>query len=262
IGEAAKVDGYMIQPRLTPSLLTFVRSRTELPIIAHYSMLTLFTRYSHVGIELPLMLKLFRMSGADILTFPRPNSRFDVTTEEFVSNLKAAGDPLGSIRPAFPFPTGGNRAEDVGQCYSVLGNFDYGFVAGSAMFEEKGGIAVGAKNLRDALEKLAATETPKARSAAPANGNQPPKTQALMTVEELFAVLAPLAEQVLQIPQFDHGTTMVNTPEWDSLHHIQLLGAIERKFDIKISADDSFRLCSADKLIHYVEARLQEKARA
>src|SRR5262249_13991569 len=187
IGESAKVDGYMIQPRLTPSVLTFVRSRTELPIIAHYSMLTLFTRYSHVGIELPLMLKMFRMSGADILTFPRPNSRFDVSSDEFESNLTAAGKPMGPILPAFPFPTGGNRAEDVGQCFSVLGNFDYGFVAGSAMFEEQGGIGVGAKNLRDALEKLAATETPKARSAAPANGNQPPKAQALMTVEELFA---------------------------------------------------------------------------
>lgn len=262
IGEASKVDGYMIQPRLTPSLLTFVRGRTELPIIAHYSMLTLFTRYSHVGIELPLMLKLFRMSGADILTFPRPNSRFDVATEEFVANLKGATDPLGPILPAFPFPTGGNRAEDVGQCYSVLGNFDYGFVAGSAMFEENGGIGVGANNLRQALETLAATHAPKARAVAPNDGQTVMKTEASITVEQLFAALRPLAEMVLQIPTFDHATTMINTPEWDSLHHIQLLGAIERKFDIKISADDSFRLCSADKLIHYVHARLQEKARA
>jgi len=262
VGEIAKVDGYMIQPRLTPSLLTFVRGRTELPIIAHYSMLTLFTRYAHVGIELPLMLKLFRMSGADILTFPRPNSRFDVATEEFVANLKGATDPLGSILPAFPFPTGGNRAEDVGQCYSVLGNFDYGFVAGSAMFEENGGIAVGADNLRQALETLAATHAPKTPSVASNHGKTALKTEASITVEELFASLGPLAETVLQIPKFDHATTMVNTPEWDSLHHIQLLGAIERKFDIKISADDSFRLCSADKLIHYVHARLQEKARA
>ena len=262
VGESGGVDGYMIQPRLTPSLLTFVRGRTELPIIAHYSMLTLFTRYSHVGIELPLMLKMFRLSGADIVTFPRPNSRFDVTTEEFVANLKASGDPLGSILPAFPFPTGGNRAEDVGQCFSVLGNFDYGFVAGSAMFEEKGGIGVGAKNLRDALEKLAATEQVKTRSTDRANDNGLPKSVGSMTVEELYATVAPLAELVLQIPKFDHTATMVSTPEWDSLRHIQLLGSIERKFDIKISADDSFRLCSADKLIHYVHARLQEKARS
>jgi acyl carrier protein len=82
-----------------------------------------------------------------------------------------------------------------------------------------------------------------------------------MSVEELYAAVAPLAELVLQVPKFDHATNMVNTPEWDSLHHIQLLGSIERKFVIQVSADDSFKLCSADKLIHYVHARLQEKAR-
>ncbi len=241
IGDAAKVDGYMLQPRLTPSLLTFVRNRTELPLIAHYSMLTLFTRYAHVGIEMPLMLKLFRMSGADILTFPRPNSRFDVANEEFEANLKAAGTPLGDIRPAFPFPTGGNRAEDVDQCYKILGNFDYGFVAGSAMFEETGGIGVGAKHLREALDELA--KRPKAK---------------VLTIQELYAAVGPLAEQVLQIPRFDATTTMTSTPAWDSLKHIQLLGAIERKFGIEISADDSFKLCSADRLIQYLQIRLQE----
>jgi ribulose-bisphosphate carboxylase large chain len=241
IGDAAKVDGYMLQPRLTPSLMTFVRNRTELPLIAHYSMLTLFTRYAHVGIEMPLMLKLFRLSGADILTFPRPNSRFDVANEEFESNLKAAGAPLGTIHPSFPFPTGGNRAEDVDQCYKILGNFDYGFVAGSAMFEETGGIGVGAKNLRGALDELATR--PKAK---------------VLTVQELYAAVGPLAEQVLQIPRFDATTTMSSTPAWDSLKHIQLLGAIERKFGIEISADDSFKLCSADRLIQYLQIRLQE----
>jgi ribulose-bisphosphate carboxylase large chain len=258
IGETAKVDGYMVQPRLTPSLLTFVRSRTELPIIAHYSMLTLFTRYSQVGIDLPLMLRMFRMSGADILTFPRPNSRFDVAGDEFEANLTSAGTPLGSIIPAFPFPTGGNRAHDVGQCFSILGNFDYGFVAGSAMFEEAGGICVGAKVLRDALENFAATHAPKIRSSEQPNGNKSPEKEESMSVEELYAVVAPLAEQVLQIPKFDQETTMLSTQAWDSLRHIQLLGAIERKFGIQVSADEAFRLCSADKLIHYLHARLQE----
>jgi ribulose-bisphosphate carboxylase large chain len=262
IGEEAKVDGYMVQPRLTPSLLTLMRSRTELPLIAHYSMLTLFTRYVHVGIEMPLMLKLFRLSGADIVTFPRPNVRFDVSAEEFGENLRVAGSPLGSVLPAFPFPTGGNRAEDVSQCFSILGNFDYGFVAGSAMFEEPGGIAVGSRKLRDALEKLSATVGPvKTGSADRPNGKDTVHTGGPMTVEELFALVSPLAEQVLHIPQFDSATNMTSTPSWDSLRHIQLLGAVERKFAIEISGDDSFRLTSADKLVQYLHARLQQEVR-
>jgi ribulose 1,5-bisphosphate carboxylase large subunit-like protein/acyl carrier protein len=261
IGQDAKVDGYMVQPRLTPSLLTLMRSRTELPLIAHYSMLTLFTRYSHVGIEMSLMLKLFRMSGADIVTFPRPNPRFDVSSEEFTENLRVAGAPLGPILPAFPFPTGGNRAEDVGQCFSVLGNFDYGFVAGSAMFEEPGGICVGAQNLRVALERLSAT----AKSAEPGSvdpsGQGTSQTDRPMTVQELYSIVSPLAEQVLHIPKFDDATNTVSTASWDSLRHIQLLGAVERKFGIEISGDDSFRLTSADKLIQYLHTRLQQEVR-
>lgn len=261
IGEDAKVDGYMVQPRLTPSLLTLMRSRTELPLIAHYSMLTLFTRYVHVGIEMPLMLKLFRLSGADIVTFPRPNVRFDVSSEEFGENLRVAGAPLGSVLPAFPFPTGGNRAEDVSQCFSILGNFDYGFVAGSAMFEEPGGIAVGSRKLRNALEKLAATVVPaQPEGADKADGNAKLKTEGPMTVEELYSVVSPLAEHVLHIPTFDSGTNMTSTPSWDSLRHIQLLGAVERKFGIEISGDDSFRLTSADKLIQYLHTRVQQGA--
>jgi len=262
IGEEAKVDGYMVQPRLTPSLLTLMRSRTELPLIAHYSMLTMFTRYVHVGIEMALMLKLFRLSGADIVTFPRPNVRFDVSAEDFGENVRVAGAPLGSILPAFPFPTGGNRAEDVSQCFSLLGNFDYGFVAGSAMFEEAGGIGVGSKRLREALETLAATVTPtKGSGSEKGNGSGTPKTEGPMTVEELYAVVSPLAEQVLHIPKFDNQTNMTSTPAWDSLRHIQLLGAVERKFSIEISGDDSFRLTSADKLVQYLHARLQQGVR-
>jgi ribulose-bisphosphate carboxylase large chain len=260
VGEQAKVDGYMVQPRLTPSLLTLMRSRTDLPLIAHYSMLTLFTRYAHVGIEMSLMLKLFRMSGADIVTFPRPNPRFDVSAEEFKENLLVAGAPLDSILPAFPFPTGGNRAEDVSQCYSILGNFDYGFVAGSAMFEEPGGICVGAQNLREALERLAAKVKPVEPAAADdSNGKAKVSAESPMTVKELYAVVSPLAQQVLHTSEFDETTSMMTTPAWDSLRHIQLLGAVERKFGIEISGDDSFRLTSADKLVEYLHERLQQE---
>jgi len=150
----------------------------------------------------------------------------------------------------------------VSQCFSILGNFDYGFVAGSAMFEEPGGIAVGSRKLRDALEKLSATVTPvKRNSADQPNGNDTFKNEGSMTVEELYAVVSPLAEQVLHIPKFDNQTNMASTPSWDSLRHIQLLGAVERKFGIEISGDDSFRLTSADKLVQYLQARLHQEVR-
>jgi acyl carrier protein len=77
------------------------------------------------------------------------------------------------------------------------------------------------------------------------------------TLLELYAVVSPVAEQVLQIPRFDSTLTMMSTPSWDSLRHVQLLGAIERKFGIEIAGEDAFKLTSADKLVSYLHARLE-----
>jgi acyl carrier protein len=82
-----------------------------------------------------------------------------------------------------------------------------------------------------------------------------------MTVQELYSVVSPLAESVLQIPQFDETTDMISTPAWDSLRHIQLLSAVERKFGIEIDADDAFRLTSAERLVQYLHTRLQSEVR-
>ena len=80
-----------------------------------------------------------------------------------------------------------------------------------------------------------------------------------MTNQELFAEITPIAMQVLRIPEFDSSVTMNSTPEWDSLAHVQLLSAIERKFAIEISADEAFKLTSADKLVRYVHDTLKGK---
>jgi acyl carrier protein len=80
-----------------------------------------------------------------------------------------------------------------------------------------------------------------------------------MTVQELYAAISPIAVQVLQVPKFDNTVTMTSTPDWDSLSHVQLLSAIEKKFNIEISADEAFKLTSADKLVRYLHETLKGK---
>ena len=80
-----------------------------------------------------------------------------------------------------------------------------------------------------------------------------------MTVQELYAEVSPVAVEVLQIPHFDSSVTMNSTPEWDSLSHVQLLSALERKFAIEISADEAFKLTSAEKLVRYLHETLKGK---
>jgi acyl carrier protein len=83
-----------------------------------------------------------------------------------------------------------------------------------------------------------------------------------MTIQELYAAVTPVAQQVLKIPRFDSSVSMTSTPSWDSLKHCQLLSAIERKFGIEISGDDAFKLTSADKLIQYLQTMLPREPRA
>ena len=80
-----------------------------------------------------------------------------------------------------------------------------------------------------------------------------------MTPQELYAAISPIAMQVLQIDRFDSAVNMNSTPEWDSLSHVQLLSAIEKKFAIEISADQAFKLTSAEKLVRYLHDTLKEK---
>jgi len=80
-----------------------------------------------------------------------------------------------------------------------------------------------------------------------------------MTPQDLYAEVSPIATKILQIPQFNSSASMTSIPEWDSLAHVQLLSAIEKKFGIEISPDDAFKLTSAERLMQYLHAILKDK---
>jgi acyl carrier protein len=80
-----------------------------------------------------------------------------------------------------------------------------------------------------------------------------------MTDQDLYAEISPIATKILQIAQFNTSVNMGSTPEWDSMNHVQLLSAIEKKFGIEISPDEAFKLTSADRLVQYLHGILKGK---
>jgi len=80
-----------------------------------------------------------------------------------------------------------------------------------------------------------------------------------MTQQDLYAEISPIVIRILQISEFNSGITMTSTPEWDSLAHVQLLSAIEKKFGIQVSPDHAFKLTSAERLVQYLHATLKDK---
>ena len=80
-----------------------------------------------------------------------------------------------------------------------------------------------------------------------------------MTIEQLYAEVSPIAAQILGIQQFDSAVNMHSTPQWDSLNHVRLLSAMEKKFSIEVGADEAFKLTSADRLVEYLHGILRGK---
>ena len=80
-----------------------------------------------------------------------------------------------------------------------------------------------------------------------------------MTIEQLYAQVSPIAVQILGIQHFDSAVNMHSTPEWDSLNHVRLLSAMEKKFSIEVGADEAFKLTSADRLVEYLHGILRGK---
>ena len=81
-----------------------------------------------------------------------------------------------------------------------------------------------------------------------------------MTTEEIYAAIAPVAQEVLDIPKFDESVTMMSTPVWDSLAHVRLLSALERNLGVEIDADEAFKLTSAAKLVRYLVTITEARA--
>lgn len=151
IGVKNNVDGFMIHPRLNPSIINFTRERTNLPLIIHYELLPSITHGIQNGINLSLLIKVYRLSGGDIISFPRPNERFDIDTEEYEECLRKCVEKYYRTQASFPMPTGGNTARNINECRHILDSNDYIFVTGSALFEDQKGIFDSAKAIRGLL---------------------------------------------------------------------------------------------------------------
>ncbi len=154
IGEKYGVDGFMIHPKITPSLISFAMRHTELPLISHYASLPTFANARESGIRFSLMSKIYRLCGSDFVTFPRPNPRFNIALNDFRESLQECLNIETPVSTSFPMPTGGNSDNSASECKEIINSNDYVFVSGSALFEDKNGIRAGAEKLLNSLESL------------------------------------------------------------------------------------------------------------
>lgn len=71
--------------------------------------------------------------------------------------------------------------------------------------------------------------------------------------EKVISIIA----SILKVPasEISRQTAIGDLPEWDSLHHIQIISAVEKNFNFHFTPDVILDLEDVDDIISAVEAR-------
>ncbi len=78
-----------------------------------------------------------------------------------------------------------------------------------------------------------------------------------MNEDEILKKVAAAADRV-GIPSFTIDRTMDNTPEWDSLKHLQFLSAIEHGFGTQLGFEETIRMTSARLIVEILKKHLEK----
>jgi len=69
--------------------------------------------------------------------------------------------------------------------------------------------------------------------------------------EKIIGIIAKILE--VNIDEVEIDTAIGDLPEWDSLHHLQIIATLEEEFGIKYAAEDLAELEDVSDLINLTE---------
>jgi acyl carrier protein len=75
-----------------------------------------------------------------------------------------------------------------------------------------------------------------------------------LTADTVLAGLQPIFEDVLDEPDIEltHESNALNTPNWDSLAHLEIIEMVQRRFKVKFGLSDLQKLKTVGDLVDLV----------
>ena len=136
------------------SFIGEVARRTELLILAHNTCGDALTRSAQWGASDPVLARLQRVAGADLVVSPGPFSTPYHDVDANHAFLAACRDPLGACRPLMPILQGGKQPAQLAQYTADAGSADYMIIAATWLDDHAQGIQYGARAFRDAWDEF------------------------------------------------------------------------------------------------------------
>lgn len=133
------------------SAVQWVREQLDC-IISFYPLTHAVLTRGTTGIDLPVILKLGRLSGADMVCISSVVGRFELASMSDIFQQRSA--LLGkwqSLLPSLPIVIGGQHAGTVKKTMELMGN-NIGISAGTGILGHPAGSNAGAKSMRQAID--------------------------------------------------------------------------------------------------------------
>jgi 2,3-diketo-5-methylthiopentyl-1-phosphate enolase len=126
----------------------------QLPILVHLDMSGAFFSASNSGISAPLVLgKIPRLCGADMVIYPSPYGKFLFLRESYLRVAHLLRSSFYHIKSAFPAPSGGVHAGNLGPVIRDLG-IDCMVGVGGGIHGHRLGATAGARSVRQAVDAI------------------------------------------------------------------------------------------------------------
>jgi len=153
----AGADGLLVAPSIQGLFIAeLLRPRTDLAIFAHNSWMDALCRHPRFGVARALLIKLQRLSGADIAVLPGDFATAAMDRAETAACLEACSGELGSLARTLPVIMGGKSPQGLRQYRELISGNDFMIIAATTVDTHPGGLAEGARAFRDAWDGLAA----------------------------------------------------------------------------------------------------------